>query len=156
MKRKSMVKTTILDERQKQFVLKAYQCGYWFMIFILWLSVFTNRWFSELISPDFMSFLALVGGVAISMTIAILNDSHPFVDQRLNKYGKYFGFPILVYGLFMALSTMVASVNLKIGWSEFFAGGGTGSMLILSIGLISMGGATVYRNYKNMTKEVDD
>lgn len=153
MKRKSPFNTVALDERQRHFALKSFQCGFWFMMFIVWLSIFTNRWLSELISPIFMSQLALYGGCGVVFTYSILNGAHPFVDQRLIKHGKYFGLPVTLFGLLTILMAATEMFKSQLDWKAFFSQGGSGSMLILGLTLLSLGGAILYRNYLNKKEE---
>lgn len=73
-------KTPVYDERQQQFVLKSYQLGFWFMVFVLWLESFTSRLF-PLVSASFMSFVALWGGLALIVTGSSIVYRH-YLDKQ--------------------------------------------------------------------------
>lgn len=53
------------DERQKQILLKGYTIGFWFMIVVVWLSLFISRFTEGVVSASFLFTLALWGGLAV-------------------------------------------------------------------------------------------
>lgn len=147
-----MQKIPVYDERQQQFVLKSYQLGFWFMVFVLWLESFTSRLF-PLVSASFMSFVALWGGVAISVAYANLKGASPFVDKRFGKIGKIIGLPIALFGVIVVAMTLIASVVAGLGWADFFAQGGSGSMVMMGLSLFITGSSIAYRHYLDKREE---
>lgn len=145
-------KVPVYDERQQQFVLKSYQLGFWFMVFVLWLESFTSRLF-PLVSASFMSFVALWGGVAISVAYANLKGASPFVDKRFGKIGKIIALPIALFGVVIVAMTLVASVATGLGWTDFFAQGGSGSMVMMGLSLFVTGSSIAYRHYLDKREE---
>nr|WP_256867142.1 hypothetical protein [Streptococcus dysgalactiae] len=79
------------DERQKQILLKGYTIGFWFMIVVVWLSLFISRFTEGLVSASFLFTLALWGGLAVQTTYCNLNGASPFVDRRFGKQGILMG-----------------------------------------------------------------
>ncbi|MDV5972867.1 hypothetical protein FMV2238Y02_16750 [Streptococcus canis] len=143
------------DERQKQILLKGYTIGFWFMIVVVWLSIFLHRFSEGLVSASFLFTLALWGGLAVQTTYCNLNGASPFVDRRFGKQGILMGMiatamSLVVIGL--AVTEMVAE-PLKMG--SFFKAGGCGSLMVLGITLLSMGASILYRYYLD-AKEADE
>ncbi len=149
---RQLQKVPVYDERQQQFVLKSYQLGFWFMVFVLWLESFTSRLF-PLVSASFMSFVALWGGVAISVAYANLKGASPFVDKRFGKIGKIIALPIALFGVVIVAMTLVASVATGLGWIDFFAQGGSGSMVLMGLSLFVTGSSIAYRHYLDKREE---
>ncbi len=147
-----ILKTPVYDERQQQFVLKSYQLGFWFMVFVLWLESFTSRLF-PMVSASFMSFVALWGGIAVSVAYANLKGASPFVDRRFGKIGKIIALPIALFGVVIVAMTLVASVVAGLGWTDFFARGGSGSMVMIGISLFVSGSSIAYRHYLDKREE---
>lgn len=79
------------DERQKQILLKGYTIGFWFMIVVVWLSLFISRFTEGVVSASFLFTLALWGGLAVQTTYCNLNGASPFVDRRFGKQGVLIG-----------------------------------------------------------------
>lgn len=73
------------DERQKQILLKGYTIGFWFMIVVIWLSLFISRFTEGVVSASFLFTLALWGGLAVQTTYCNLNGASPFVDSALEN-----------------------------------------------------------------------
>lgn len=143
------------DERQKQILLKGYTIGFWFMIVVVWLSLFISRFTEGLVSASFLFTLALWGGLAVQTTYCNLNGASPFVDRRFGKQGVLMGMiatgmSLVVIGL--AVREMVTG-PLKIG--SFFKVGDSGSLMVLGITLLSMGASILYRHYLD-AKEADE
>ncbi|MGT2754823.1 hypothetical protein [Streptococcus ovis] len=149
---RQLQKVPVYDERQQQFVLKSYQLGFWFMVFVLWLESFTIRLF-PLVSASFMSFVALWGGVAISVAYANLKGASPFVDKRFGKIGKIIALPIALFGVIVVAMTLIASVVAGLGWADFFAQGGSGSMVLMGLSLFVTGSSIAYRHYLDKREE---
>lgn len=138
------------DERQRGFVLKSYQYGFWFTIVVLWLSFFVTRFLGESFSSGFMISLAFWGGLCIQTSYAILKGAHPLVDSRFKKFGplrKWLSLVIFLYGLGMTAFGLVESVNNWSDWQDFFAFGGNGMFLALGLSLVILGFSLVYRQY---------
>lgn len=143
------------DERQKQILLKGYTIGFWFMIVVVWLSLFISRFTEGLVSASFLFTLALWGGLAVQTTYCNLNGTSPFVDRRFGKQGVLMGMiatgmSLVVIGL--AVREMMTG-PLKIG--SFFKVGDRGSLMVLGITLLSMGASILYRHYLD-AKEADE
>lgn len=143
------------DERQKQILLKGYTIGFWFMIVVVWLSLFISRFTEGLVSASFLFTLALWGGLAVQTTYCNLNGASPFVDRRFGKQGVLMGMiatgmSLVVIGL--AVREMMTG-PLKMG--SFFKVGGSGSLMVLGITLLSMGASILYRHYLD-AKEADE
>ncbi|QZT27480.1 hypothetical protein K6973_01585 [Streptococcus dysgalactiae] len=143
------------DERQKQILLKGYTIGFWFMIVVVWLSLFISRFTEGLVSASFLFTLALWGGLAVQTTYCNLNGASPFVDRRFGKQGVLMGMiatgmSLVVIGL--AVREMMTG-PLKIG--SFFKVGDSGSLMVLGITLLSMGASILYRHYLD-AKEADE
>ncbi len=143
------------DERQKQILLKGYTIGFWFMIVVVWLSLFISRFTEGLVSASFLFTLALWGGLAVQTTYCNLNGASPFVDRRFGKQGVLMGMiatgmSLVVIGL--AVREMMTG-PLKMG--NFFKVGGSGSLMVLGITLLSMGASILYRHYLD-AKEADE
>ncbi|HES3217196.1 TPA: hypothetical protein VN273_000026 [Streptococcus pyogenes] len=143
------------DERQKQILLKGYTIGFWFMIVAVWLSIFLHRFSERLVSTSFLFTLALWGGLAVQTTYCNLNGVSPFVDRRFGKQGILVGMiatgmSLVTIGL--AVREMMAG-QLKMG--SFFKAGGSGSLMVLGITLLSMGASIFYRHYLD-AKEADE
>lgn len=138
-------KAPVYDERQQQFVLKSYQIGFWVMIFLLWMQTVLSRVWSDVVSPNFMVFATLLVGSTVNVTYATLKGASPFVDSRFGKYGKLAGLIAFVFGLVVTLVMLWVTISLPFTLKEFFAAGGNGTMLVLGLGLCSMGGSILYR-----------
>ncbi|MGP6389377.1 hypothetical protein [Streptococcus dysgalactiae] len=143
------------DERQKQILLKGYTIGFWFMIVVAWLSIFISRFSEELVSASFLFTLTLWGGLAVQTTYCNLNGASPFVDRRFGKHGILMGMiatgmSLVVIGL--AVREMMTG-PLKMG--SFFKVGGSGSLMVLGMTLLSMGASILYRHYLD-AKEADE
>ncbi|EIQ81109.1 UNVERIFIED_CONTAM: hypothetical protein KB573_00985 [Streptococcus canis] len=143
------------DERQKQILLKGYTIGFWFMIGVAWLSLFISRFSEGLVSASFLFTLALWGGVAVQTTYCNLNGTSPFVDGRFGKQGTLMGMiatamSLVIIGL--AVTEMMAP---PIKMESFFKAGGSGSLMVLGITLLSMGASILYRHYLD-AKEADE
>lgn len=143
------------DERQKQILLKGYTIGFWFMIVVVWLSLFIIRFTEGLVSASFLFTLALWGGLAVQTTYCNLNGASPFVDRRFGKQGILMGtiatgMSLVVIGL--AVREMMTA-PLKLG--SFFKAGASGSLMVLGITLLSMGASILYRHYLD-AKEADE
>lgn len=143
------------DERQKQILLKGYTIGFWFMIVVVWLSLFISRFTEGLVSASFLFTLALWGGLAVQTTYCNLNGASPFVDRSFGKQGVLMGMiatgmSLVVIGL--AVREMMTG-PLKIG--SFFKVGDSGSLMVLGITLLSMGASILYRHYLD-AKEADE
>lgn len=143
------------DERQKQILLKGYTIGFWFMIVVVWLSLFISRFTEGLVSASFLFTLALWGGLAVQTTYCNLNGASPFVDRRFGKQGILMGtiatgMSLVVIGL--AVREMMTG-PLKLG--SFFKAGASGSLMVLGITLLSMGTSILYRHYLD-AKEADE
>ncbi|VTS20971.1 hypothetical protein [Streptococcus dysgalactiae] len=143
------------DERQKQILLKGYTIGFWFMIVVVWLSLFISRFTEGLVSASFLFTLALWGGLAVQTTYCNLNGASPFVDRRFGKQGILMGtiatgMSLVVIGL--AVREMMTG-PLKLG--SFFKAGASGSLMVLGITLLSMGASILYRHYLD-AKEADE
>lgn len=143
------------DERQKQILLKGYTIGFWFMIVVVWLSLFISRFTEGLVSASFLFTLALWGGLAVQTTYCNLNGASPFVDRRFGKQGILMGtiatgMSLVVIGL--AVREMMTA-PLKLG--SFFKAGASGSLMVLGITLLSMGASILYRHYLD-AKEADE
>ncbi|MCP1640071.1 hypothetical protein J2T50_001794 [Streptococcus gallinaceus] len=155
---KKQEQSVVFDERQRGFILKSYQYGFCFMIFVLWLCFFVTRYLGASITSGFMISLAFWGGLCIQTSYAILKGAHPLVDSRFKKFGplrKWVGIFILLYGLGMSVLGIVESVNARLGWKEFFTFGGTGMFLALDVTLTVLGLTLVYRQYLDK-KEMED
>ncbi|MDV5976958.1 UNVERIFIED_CONTAM: hypothetical protein KB581_05225 [Streptococcus canis] len=143
------------DERQKQILLKGYTIGFWFMIVVAWLSLFISRLSEGLVSASFLFTLALWGGLAVQTTYCNLNGASPFVDRRFGKQGILMGTIATGMSLFvigLAVREMMTG-PLKMG--SFFKAGGSGSLMVLGITLLSMGASILYRQYLD-AKEADE
>lgn len=143
------------DERQKQILLKGYTIGFWFMIVVVWLSLFISRFTEGVVSASFLFTLALWGGLAVQTTYCNLNGASPFVDRRFGKQGILMGMiatgmSLVVIGL--ALREMMTG-PLQMG--SFFKIGGSGTLMVLGITLLSMGASILYRHYLD-AKEADE
>lgn len=143
------------DERQKQILLKGYTIGFWFMIVVVWLSLFISRFTEGVVSASFLFTLALWGGVAVQTTYCNLNGASPFVDRRFGKQGVLIGtiatgMSLVVIGL--AVREMMTG-PFKMG--SFFKAGDSGSLMVLGITLLSMGASILYRHYLD-AKEADE
>lgn len=143
------------DERQKQILLKGYTIGFWFMIVVVWLSLFISRFTEGLVSASFLFTLALWGGLAVQTTYCNLNGASPFVDRRFGKQGVLIGtiatgMSLVVIGL--AVREMMTG-PFKMG--SFFKAGDSGSLMVLGITLLSMGASILYRHYLD-AKEADE
>ncbi|MGT2911549.1 hypothetical protein ACVR1I_07545 [Streptococcus cameli] len=145
--------TTVYDERQKGFLLQSYTLGFWYSIFIFWLSIFISRFWSQVISLDFMLVLGLWGGLGLTTSTANLKGASPFVDPRFSTRGSIMGALASLFGLgivgFSILETMAGQESL----SQFFGRGGSGSMIVLGLTLLSMGLSILYRLYQNKKEE---
>lgn len=143
------------DERQKQILLKGYTIGFWFMIVVVWLSLFISRFTEGVVSASFLFTLALWGGLAVQTTYCNLNGASPFVDRRFGKQGVLIGtiatgMSLVVIGL--AVREMMTG-PFKMG--SFFKAGDSGSLMVLGITLLSMGASILYRHYLD-AKETDE
>ncbi|BAH80788.1 hypothetical protein ACR9FV_10160 [Streptococcus dysgalactiae subsp. equisimilis] len=143
------------DERQKQILLKGYTIGFWFMIVVVWLSLFISRFTEGVVSASFLFTLALWGGLAVQTTYCNLNGASPFVDRRFGKQGVLIGtiatgMSLVVIGL--AVREMMTG-PFKMG--SFFKAGDSGSLMVLGITLLSMGASILYRHYLD-AKEADE
>ncbi|MGQ4037624.1 hypothetical protein [Streptococcus dysgalactiae] len=143
------------DERQKQILLKGYTIGFWFMIVVVWLSLFISRFTEGVVSASFLFTLALWGGLAVQTTYCNLNSASPFVDRRFGKQGVLMGMiatgmSLVVIGL--AVREMMTG-PFKMG--SFFKAGDSGSLMVLGITLLSMGASILYRHYLD-AKEADE
>lgn len=143
------------DERQKQILLKGYTIGFWFMIVVVWLSLFISRFTEGVVSASFLFTLALWGGLAVQTTYCNLNGASPFVDRRFGKQGVLIGtiatgMSLVVIGL--AVREMMTG-SFKMG--SFFKAGDSGSLMVLGITLLSMGASILYRHYLD-AKEADE
>ncbi|MGT2757728.1 hypothetical protein [Streptococcus ovuberis] len=141
------------DERQQAYILKSYSLGFWYMIFIFWLSIFISRFGSHLVGLDFMLALGLWGGLGLSTTYANLKGASYFVDSRFGSKGKLFGWSASFFGLFvmgMGLFTAIADPSAR---KVFFTRGGDGSFMVLGLALFSMGASILYRLYQNKKEE---
>ncbi|MGP6381894.1 hypothetical protein ACR9F9_00750 [Streptococcus dysgalactiae subsp. equisimilis] len=143
------------DERQKQILLKGYTIGFWFMIVVIWLSLFISRFTEGVVSASFLFTLALWGGLAVQTTYCNLNGASPFVDRRFGKQGVLIGtiatgMSLVVIGL--AVREMMTG-PFKMG--SFFKAGDSGSLMVLGITLLSMGASILYRHYLD-AKEADE
>lgn len=143
------------DERQKQILLKGYTIGFWFMIVVVWLSLFISRFTEGVVSASFLFTLALWGGLAVQTTYCNLNGASPFVDRRFGKQGVLIGtiatgMSLVVIGL--AVREMMTG-SFKMG--SFFKAGDSGSLMVLEITLLSMGASILYRHYLD-AKEADE
>ncbi|MGP6408338.1 hypothetical protein ACR9FY_00750 [Streptococcus dysgalactiae subsp. equisimilis] len=143
------------DERQKQILLKGYTIGFWFMIVVIWLSLFISRFTEGVVSASFLFTLALWGGLAVQTTYCNLNGASPFVDRRFGKQGVLIGtiatgLSLVVIGL--AVREMMTG-PFKMG--SFFKAGDSGSLMVLGITLLSMGASILYRHYLD-AKEADE
>lgn len=143
------------DERQKQILLKGYTIGFWFMIVVVWLSLFISRFTEGVVSASFLFTLALWGGLAVQTTYCNLNGAFPFVDRRFGKQGVLIGtiatgMSLVVIGL--AVREMMTG-PFKMG--SFFKAGDSGSLMVLGITLLSMGASILYRHYLD-AKEADE
>ncbi|MFA1311429.1 hypothetical protein [Streptococcus dysgalactiae] len=139
------------DERQKQILLKGYTIGFWFMIVVVWLSLFISRFTEGVVSASFLFTLALWGGLAVQTTYC----NSPFVDRRFGKQGVLIGtiatgMSLVVIGL--AVREMMTG-PFKMG--SFFKAGDSGSLMVLGITLLSMGASILYRHYLD-AKEADE
>ncbi|MGT2935833.1 hypothetical protein ACVR0P_08290 [Streptococcus castoreus] len=143
------------DERQKQILLKGYTIGFWFMIVVVWLSIFFHRFSEGLVSASFLFTLTLWGGLAVQTTYCNLNGASPFVDRRFGKQGILMG--IIAAGMSLAVIglavTEMMAEPFKMG--SFFKAGGSGSLIVLGITLFSTGASILYRHYLN-AKEADE
>lgn len=143
------------DERQKQILLKGYTIGFWFMIVVVWLSLFISRFTEGVVSASFLFTLALWGGLAVQTTYCNLNGASPFVDRRFGKQGVLIGtiatgMSLVVIGL--AVREMMTG-PFKMG--SLFKAGDSGSLMVLGITLLSMGASILYRHYLD-AKEADE
>lgn len=143
------------DERQKQILLKGYTIGFWFMIVVVWLSLFISRFTEGVVSASFLFTLALWGGLAVQTTYCNLNGASPFVDRPFGKQGVLIGtiatgMSLVVIGL--AVREMMTG-PFKMG--SFFKAGDSGSLMVLGITLLSMGASILYRHYLD-AKEADE
>ncbi|KKC19585.1 MULTISPECIES: hypothetical protein [Streptococcus] len=143
------------DERQKQILLKGYTIGFWFMIVVVWLSLFISRFTEGVVSASFLFTLALWGGLAVQTTYCNLNGASPFVDRRFGKQGVLIGtiatgMSLVVIGL--AVREMMTG-PFKMG--SFFKAGDSGYLMVLGITLLSMGASILYRHYLD-AKEADE
>lgn len=143
------------DERQKQILLKGYTIGFWFMIVVVWLSLFISRFTEGVVSASFFFTLALWGGLAVQTTYCNLNGASPFVDRRFGKQGVLIGtiatgMSLVVIGL--AVREMMTG-PFKMG--SFFKAGDSGTLTVLGITLLSMGASIFYRHYLD-AKEADE
>lgn len=143
------------DERQKQILLKGYTIGFWFMIVVVWLSLFISRFTEGVVSASFLFTLALWGGLAVQTTYCNLNGASPFVDRRFGKQGVLIGtiatgMSLVVIGL--AVREMMTG-PFKMG--SFFKAGDSGSLMVLGTTLLSMGASILYRHYLD-AKEADE
>ncbi|MBY5034425.1 hypothetical protein K6V78_05025 [Streptococcus gallolyticus] len=148
----------VFDERQQQFVLKSYKYGFWFTIFILWLSFFVLRFLANVVSAGFMISIAFWGGICLQTSYAILKGAHPLVDnrfKRFGRFGKWFGLFAFLYGIAMTVFSLFDPAMTKFNWKEFFSYGETGMMLALSLSLMVTGFSLVCRKYLDKKEEED-
>lgn len=143
----------VLDERQKHFVLKSYQYAFAFTIFSAWLGLLLTRMLPNLFSPIFWFVFILFGGLAVNVTYATLKGAHPLVDPRFEKHGRIIGIGCLLYGLATILMTSWGMFSKHLELKEFFSHGGSGSMLVLGLSVLSMGVSIVYRHYLDKREE---
>lgn len=122
------------------------------MVFVLWLEVFTSHFLPGLVWSSFMVWLALLGGVTVQVSYTCLQGTHSFVDECLGRFGKWFGFPVLFFGLFIIGLRLGAISISQLGWQDFFARGGSGAMLLLGVSLAVMESSICYQNKRNQTE----
>lgn len=140
-----ILKTPVYDERQRQFVLKGYQLSFVTIIFLLWMQTVLSRVWSDVVSPGFMTFATILIGTTVNITYTNLKGATPYVDRRFGKYGKPVGLVALTFGVLIVIMTLGVTIALPLTLKEFFAAGGNGTMLVLGLGLCSMGGSILYR-----------
>lgn len=143
----------VYDERQQSFLLRSYAVGFWYAMAVFVLSIFVGRFWSDVISLDFMVALGLYGGVGLTMTLANLKGVSPFVDDRFGRQGQLMGWVATLFGLLITLSSLLGTIAEQEMLSTFFIRGGSGSLFVLGLCLFSMGASILYRRYQDKKEE---